>query len=83
MSKVRDRLVEEIRERFGMDCGEVIDYLYSEGMTNDVYVRMFVVRKEVHKRYTSTDLNITRIHAEVGEEFGLERSSVAKLSAPL
>ena len=80
MSKVKRRLVEEIKEHFGKECADVVDFLYQNGMLDDCRVRAHVVKVEVLQRYTSTDLSVTQIHEDVGEEFGLDRSSVSKIA---
>ena len=65
MSKVKKRLVEEIKERFGEECADVVDFLYQNGMLDDCRVRAHVVKVEVLQRYTSTDLSVTQIHEDV------------------
>jgi hypothetical protein len=83
MSKVKDRLLKEIEEKFGPDAPVVIEYLFDAGTLDDCLARRHVIRSEMYSRLTNPRLlkfSKRRIEEDLAEDFGLTRSCIFQIS---
>ena len=79
MTRVQKELIEDIRQKIGMDATAVIEYLYSKGTLDDCMARQHVVKAEFMKRLVSTDIPERSIMGDIGDEYGMSRTWVLRL----
>lgn len=79
MTRVQKELIEDIRQKTGMDATAVIEYLYAKGTLDDCVARQHVVKAEFLRRLASTDIKETQLKQDIGEDYGITRERVHQI----
>lgn len=79
MTRVKTKLIEDIRRNLGVDATSIVQYLYDFGTLDDCLARQHVAKTEVIRLMTTTDLSERTIHGDVAEDLGLTRERVGQL----
>jgi len=79
MSRVKDELKADIRQRFGHDADKVIDYLFDRGTLDDCLARQHVAKSRFERLYIVSTSSARQVMEDVAFDLGLTRVRVLQM----
>ena len=80
MSKMKDRLIADVRSKFGDDGARAVDYLFSNGTLDDTLARNHLVKVEMFTRLLTTKRSKRQLEEDIAEDFCISRERVFQIT---
>lgn len=75
---MRDALLMDVEQRFGVNAANAIRYLFENETLDDSLARKHMLKVEAFRRLMDSTADEKQIHSDLSEDFGVSESTVYK-----